>query len=168
MSSWCRFCFLPGVFALFIFCAWGLGYRINTSYSVPVGLWQIAPVSGTARRGDYAVVPPEARPLRRFASERGYLRDEGSMLKKVAAAEGDAVDYDAAARSVTINGEPLFYTEILSEDSKGRPLRGAKFPVRLGKGEVWLSSENIRGYDSRYFGPVSADLLIKAVPVLLF
>jgi type IV secretory pathway protease TraF len=70
--------------------------------------------------------------------------------------------------SVTVNGEWLPHTTIFSEDSAGRPLPTVKFPVYLKQGEVWLSSENIRGFDSRYFGPVSADFIIKAIPVFLF
>jgi type IV secretory pathway protease TraF len=59
-------------------------------------------------------------------------------------------------------------TEIISQDTEGRPLPKASFPVTLRKGEVWLSSENIRGYDSRYFGPVSEDVLRRAAPVWIF
>lgn len=89
-------------------------------------------------------------------------------MKKVTASSGDVIDYDTEEESVTVNGEYLPYTKILSEDTQGRPLYGTKFPIILKKGQVWLSSENVRGYDSRYFGPVSGELIIKAIPVLLF
>jgi type IV secretory pathway protease TraF len=59
-------------------------------------------------------------------------------------------------------------TEILSRDTEGRELPRAPFPLVLKKDEVWLSSENIRGYDSRYFGPVSTDLLQRAISVWTF
>jgi type IV secretory pathway protease TraF len=78
------------------------------------------------------------------------------------------VDYSEEEKAVTVNGEYVLMTEIISQDTEGRPLPGASFPVTLRKGEVWLSSENIRGYDSRYFGPVSEDVLRRAVPVWIF
>jgi type IV secretory pathway protease TraF len=100
--------------------------------------------------------------------ERGYLRGLTPMLKRVAAAEGDLVSYDERERAITVNGRYIPMTEILSRDTEGRPLPRPSFPARLGKGDVWLSSENIRGYDSRYFGPVSEDLLKKAEPFWIF
>ena len=82
--------------------------------------------------------------------------------------EGDFVSYDRREKSVTVNGDYVLMTEILSQDTEGRPMRGAFFPARLKKSQVWLSYENIRGYDSRYFGPVSSDILRKATPVWTF
>jgi type IV secretory pathway protease TraF len=90
------------------------------------------------------------------------------MLKRVVAVEGDFVSYDRQERSVTVNGGYVLMTEILSQDTEGRPMSSAFFPVWLQDRQVWLSSENIRGYDSRYFGPVSSDILRKATPVWIF
>jgi type IV secretory pathway protease TraF len=90
------------------------------------------------------------------------------MLKRIVAAEGDFVSYDRQEKTVTVNGGYVPMTEILSQDTEGRPMPGAFFPVRLQERQVWLSSENIRGYDSRYFGPVSADILKKAAPIWTF
>jgi type IV secretory pathway protease TraF len=100
--------------------------------------------------------------------ERGYLNNFTPMLKRVVATEGDIVDYSEEERAVLINGNYLFMTEIFSEDTEGRTLPRASFPTLLKKGEVWLSSENIRGYDSRYFGPVSQDILQRAVLIWRF
>jgi conjugative transfer signal peptidase TraF len=143
--------------------------RINLSPSVPTGIWRIldAEESGDARSG-YVVVKPNDHPGYRLAVERSYLNDLTPMLKCVAATEGDVVDYDEEERAITVNGSYIMMSEILSEDTEGRPLPRASFPVALKKGEVWLSSENIRGYDSRYFGPASADLLQRAEPVWKF
>jgi conjugative transfer signal peptidase TraF len=162
-------CFLFGLcFLCFFFWAYWAGYRINNSPSVPTGIWKIDPLPGTAWKDDYVVVPPEAQPAYEFAVERGYVSAGTPLLKKIAAAAGDVIDYNLEIEYITVNGEILPYTAISSADSAGRLLYSAKFPVCLKKGEVWLSSENIRGYDSRYFGPVSADLIVRAVPVFLF
>jgi conjugative transfer signal peptidase TraF len=160
--------FLLGFF-FFPLCVFRAGYRFNNSASVPVGIWKIDPVPGNAQKDGYAVLPPEAQPAHRFAVERGYFDKGQSLLKKIAAVAGDLVDYDPESASVTVNGQPLPYSSILSADSAGLPIiQSTKFPVRLAKGEIWLSSENIRGFDSRYFGPVSADFAVRAVPVFLF
>jgi type IV secretory pathway protease TraF len=119
-------------------------------------------------RGGYAVVAPSVHPGYRLAVERGYLHELTPMLKRLVAAEGDVVSYDEEERAVTVNGEYVPMTEILSRDTEERSLPRPSFPVVLKKGEVWLSSENIRGYDSRYFGPVSTDLLRRAKPFWIF
>jgi conjugative transfer signal peptidase TraF len=146
-------------------------YRINLSPSVPTGIWKMkgknAEESGDIR-GEYVVVKASAHPGYPLAVERGYLHDLTPMLKRVAATEGDLVSYDEGERAVTVNGEYVPMTEVLSRDTEGRLLPRASFPLILKKGEVWLSSENIRGYDSRYFGPVSADLLRKAISIWIF
>jgi type IV secretory pathway protease TraF len=90
------------------------------------------------------------------------------MMKKIAALAGDLVSYDMEEKVITVNGEYEFSTEVFSEDTSGRPLTPAVVPLYLKDGEAWLTSENIRGYDSRYFGPVSTDGLIRVVPVWLF
>jgi conjugative transfer signal peptidase TraF len=142
------------------------GYRINLSPSVPTGIWKIE--DGGHKKGDYVVVSPSDHYGYRLAVERGYLPGFSPMLKRIVAVEGDTVDYDEGEKAVTVNGEYVLMTEIISQDTEGRPLPETTFPMTLQKGEVWLSSENIRGYDSRYFGPVSEDILRKAAPVWIF
>jgi conjugative transfer signal peptidase TraF len=142
------------------------GYRVNLSPSVPTGIWRIR--DGGHKKGDYVVVAPNDHHGYRLAVERGYLPGFSPMLKRIVALDGDFISYDRQEKAVTVNGEYVLMTEIVSQDTEGRPLPEASFPVTLGKGEVWLSSENIRGYDSRYFGPVSEDILRKAAPVWIF
>jgi conjugative transfer signal peptidase TraF len=143
-----------------------VGYRINLSPSVPTGIWKIR--GGGHKKGDYVVVSPNSHYGYKLAVERGYLPGFSPMLKRVVATEGDIMDYDEKEKAVTVNGEYVMMTEVISQDTEGRLLPQASFPVILRKGEVWLSSENVRGYDSRYFGPVSEDILRKAAPVWLF
>jgi conjugative transfer signal peptidase TraF len=142
------------------------GYRVNLSPSVPTGIWRIQDEGH--KKGDYVVVSPSDHPGYKLAVERGYLPGFSPMLKRVVAAEGDIVSYDEDEKAVMVNGEYIMMTEIISQDTEGRPLPRASFPVTLKEGDVWLSSENIRGYDSRYFGPVSEDVLKKAEPVWIF
>jgi conjugative transfer signal peptidase TraF len=160
--------------------AYGMGYRVNISPSVPVGLWKVSAHTEQMEqmekleKGVYVIVPTVSaddeikNPGYKLAAERGYLASPMPMLKRVAAVEGDFVSYDVDEEAVTVNGGYVFMTAIMSQDTEGRPMPSASFPLRLGKYQVWLSSENIRGYDSRYFGPVSSDILQKAVPVWIF
>jgi conjugative transfer signal peptidase TraF len=159
---------------LISFTAYGAGYRINLSPSVPRGLWKVDKQPNQPQRGGYAIVPmsdageEDKNPGYRLAAERGYLVSPTPMLKRIVAVEGDFVSYDEYERAVTVNGGYVLMTEILSRDTDGRPMPSAPFPVWLMERQVWLSSENIRGYDSRYFGPVSSDILRKATPVWIF
>lgn len=165
--------FVLGVVFVSLF-AWYAGYRLNLSPSVPRGVWKVEARAERPRKDGYAIVSAGGadgeykNPGYRLAAERGYLVGPMPMLKRVVATEGDFVSYDRQERAVTVNGGYVFMTEILSRDTEGRPMPSAAFPVRLKEYQVWLSSENIRGYDSRYFGPVSSDILKKATPVWTF
>jgi conjugative transfer signal peptidase TraF len=163
------------LYILFFLCvvfvsvtAYAAGIRINLSRSLPIGIWRVDGTSERSQRDCYVTVSPNGNPGYELALERGYLYSNSHMLKKIVAVEGDIVSYDVVERSVTVNGDHVFRTEILSQDTEGRPLPAAHYPVSLTERQVWLSSENIRGYDSRYFGPVSSDLLRKATPIWIF
>ncbi|MDR1510325.1 MAG: S26 family signal peptidase [Synergistaceae bacterium] len=147
------------------FAAYKAGYRINITPSVPIGVWRIG---GEPRKGGYVAVAASEHAGYRLAVERQYLSDTRPMLKLFAAAEGDVVSYDTQGKAVTVNENYISMTEIFERDTEGRPLPSAAFPLRLEAGQGWVSSENIHGYDSRYFGPVSRDLLESAVAGGLF
>ena len=155
--------------SMFVAWAYQSGYRVNLSPSVPTGIWKIISCcNGVNSLYEYVVVSASDHWGYKLAMERGYLSNFTPMLKRVAATAGDIVDYSEEERAVTVNGNYLFMTEIFSEDTEGRTLPRASFPILLRKREIWLSSENIRGYDSRYFGPVSQDILQGAILVWKF
>jgi len=145
------------LFIVVTFIVYGLGYRMNLTHSVPIGLWRID--DGEVHREGYAQVAANTQPWYLFGVERKYYQSGVRLLKKVVALEGDIVDYDTTEKLLTVNGRFVPLTETVSRDSAGRNMPQMSFPVRLGAGEAWLTSENKRGYDSRYFGPVSLDLL---------
>ncbi len=140
--------------------AYGLGFRWNFTHSVPTGLWRLE--DGAIQRGDYVQVSPNDLPWYRFGVEREYYRDEAPLLKKVVALEGDVVSLDALQHNVTVDGVHVSLSEWRSRDIAGRVMPSPSFPTRLKPGEAWLASENERGYDSRYFGPVPTRLLRRA------
>jgi conjugative transfer signal peptidase TraF len=151
--------------------AYGAGYRINLTPSVPRGLWKIGEFNTQLeqpQKDDYVTVALDGNPGYQLAIERGYLVSPMHMLKRIVGVEGDFVSYDVYEKSVMVNGGYILMTEVLSQDTEGLPMPSAPFPTWIGNRQVWLSSENIRGYDSRYFGPVSSDVLRKATPVWVF
>ena len=75
------------------------------------------------------------------------------LLKRVAAVEGDIVDYNAANERVCINGTSLPNSKIFLSGRNGITLPHPEYPYAVPKDCVYLSSEHIYGYDSRYFGP---------------
>jgi conjugative transfer signal peptidase TraF len=132
-----------------------LGLRINTSPSLPMGLYITA--DSDANLVEFCPVEPFAT----LAIVRGY-RDSGicpdgaaPLMKPVVAKPGDVVEL--SARGISVNGALLSNTAPLSKDTKGRPLEPWPFGRYLvASGTVWVaSSYHPRSFDSRYFGPIS-------------
>jgi conjugative transfer signal peptidase TraF len=148
------------------------GLRINTTASMPVGLWRVAQLDATLHRGEVVTVcPPDTAPIR-LAAERGYIATgycSGAyepLLKPIGATSGDLVT--VAASGVRVNGEPVPDTAQIARDSVGRPLQPLpEGDYRVVPGEVWLlSNYDRRSFDSRYFGPVpTSNVLGVAHPV---
>jgi conjugative transfer signal peptidase TraF len=149
-----------------------LHLRFNVTSSMAVGIYRLVPLpKNGARRGMLvaACAPPDAAQLGR---RRGYLAsgpcasDTEPLLKVVVAAAGDEIALSGAG--VAVNGCLLPNSLPLSHDAAGRRLSSwpyKQFP--LTQGLVWLYADNVRSWDSRYWGPVPvADILAKVVPVL--
>ena len=155
---------IVGFFSVLL-TAYCLGFRWNYSGSVPLGLWRLEDRK-IIRRGDYVQVAPNSSAWYRLGVEREYYRDGAYLLKQVVALEGDIVSNDVPEKSVTVGSALIPINEIRSRDVVGRAMPSPQFPVRLKHGEAWLASDNERGYDSRYFGPVSVELLRPARLIL--
>jgi conjugative transfer signal peptidase TraF len=144
------------------------GMRINTSPSLPLGLYRV-----TSHRDEKLVEFCPAQPFADFAIDRSYrnqgtCRDGGApLLKPVVARAGDVVDL--SKRGIAVNGRLLPNTAPLAADTKGRPLvhwQFGRFTVQAG--ELWVaSSYNRRSFDSRYFGPVPVSSIRERLRPLL-
>jgi conjugative transfer signal peptidase TraF len=132
------------------------GLRINTSPSLPMGLYII-----TAEAGADLVEFCPMEPFATLSIVRGY-RDPGAcsdgaapLLKPVIASAGDVVE--VSARGISVNGALLPNTAPLTRDTKGRHLEAwpsGRYVV--DPGTIWVaSSYHPRSFDSRYFGPLS-------------
>lgn len=134
------------------------GARINTTQSIPVGLYWTSgqPVA----KGAYVLFcPPEANVFA-IAKARGYIGagycpgGYGFMMKRVVAVKGDTVSI--ADDGVRVNDVLLPLSVPLRMDKAGRVL------VRFGSNRFCLDRSNVllmsdvtgASFDSRYFGPI--------------
>lgn len=138
-----------------------LGLRLNTSYSLPLGLYQVT-TDETAPLIEFCPVEP-------FASEsaargyrtRGLTCPDGAvpLLKPVVARAGDMIELTAAG--IHVNGCLLKKTAPVPQDAAGRKLRAwPQGRYRVAPGTVWVASTyNAGSYDSRYMGPIDTKLI---------
>ncbi|MBA1184108.1 S26 family signal peptidase [Pseudomonas stutzeri] len=134
----------------------------NASDSVPVGWYRISPANSLAS-GDLVLVrlPPEARSL---AAQRGYLPANVPLLKTVEALAPQQVCVQGS--QVRIDG--VVVARRMRWDRQSRALPAWQACRRLVGDELFLLSSNPASFDSRYFGPVSADAVIgRAQPLWL-
>lgn len=134
------------------------GARINTTRSIPVGLYWTS--GGPAVRGSYVQFCPPPLPAFDEARRRHYIAagfcpgGHGYLMKRVLAVEGDAVSIDGDG--VRVNGRLLTASAPLRADRAGRPLpRPPDGRFTLGRGEVLpMSDTSATSFDGRYFGTV--------------
>jgi conjugative transfer signal peptidase TraF len=123
---------------------------INHTASEPRGLyWLEIHDSKSYARGQLVAMstPPGFRTL---IESRGWAPDGGSLLKGVAALEGDLVCTND--HEVTINGRRM--GPISSMDSAGRPLPELRGCYSVPEGEFLpLSTLIPNSFDGRYMGP---------------
>ena len=124
------------------------GLYINLTGSMTRGIWKAYEIPiGTPLKGEAVIVKLGGLPSDERLVKCRYL------LKRVAAIEGDIVDYNAANERVCINGTPLPNSKIFPSGKNGLTLPHPEYPYAVPNDCVYLSSEHIYGYDSRYFGP---------------
>jgi len=144
--------------------------RINTTASMPIGLYREVPAR--LERGAWAVFCLPDTPARQ-GRERGYLRQgrcaDGSaeLVKQVVALRGDrvALSHDG----LMVRGHALPDTALRATDRSGRVLEHTPYGERsVDADELWVLGLDPRvSWDSRYFGPVPLDhVRAGALPVL--
>ena len=154
-------------FATFQICGLA-GIRINSSPSLPIGLY-----STSSDRSASLIEFCPAEPFASLAISRGY-RDRGvcrdgatPLLKPIVARAGDVVT--VSEHGIEVNGRLLPNTAPLQADTHGRPLTRWPFGrYSVGPDAVWVaSSYNPRSFDSRYIGPVPTSAIRDYVRPLL-
>jgi conjugative transfer signal peptidase TraF len=134
------------------------GVRVNTTPSIPVGLYWI--VDSPVEKGAYVIFCPPKLDLVDEAKERGYIPagfcpgNYGFMMKRVLAKENDRVV--STKEGLRINGELLPASKPLRMDKAGRAMPRYQFSdYMLRQSELLLMSDtSSTSFDGRYFGPV--------------
>ena len=132
------------------------GLRVNMTPSEPLGLWRIVTLTRPVLPGETVFVCPPDNAAMREARQRGYLRPGlcpggfAPLIKTVIALAGQRVD---VTDRIAIDGVPIARSRIMEKDGQGRSLRHDQSEM-VRPGEVYLHSNFIGSWDSRYFGPV--------------
>lgn len=147
------------------------GLRVNTTGSLPVGLYRV--VDAPVGIGTHVMFCPPRTASNDEALARGYLGaglcpgGYGYLMKRVAAAAGDLVEIGPAG--VRVNGHHWPCSTPMRQDRAGRPLRfHPGLPRVLGEDEILpMSDLSAASYDGRYFGPVARSSITAAIVPLI-
>jgi conjugative transfer signal peptidase TraF len=156
--------YVAGCFALLWATAWLIGIRVNTSASLPTGLWLergSPPLYGKSIRGAVVIFCPSDVPAFRLAKQRGYVgaglcpHAYQPLFKPVVAVAGDLVSL--SPEGIDVNGVHIFNSTPLRLDNARRVLPNPPYGnYTVSPGTVWVvSSYNSRSFDSRYFGSIA-------------
>jgi conjugative transfer signal peptidase TraF len=151
---------VAGIAAMFVSgAAYTIGARINTTKSIPIGLYWIS--NEPVAKGAYVMFCPPQNGGFVEAKERGYIGAGfcpggfGYMMKRILAAKNDIVAIND--EGVRVNGELLPLSVPRKVDTVGRAL--SQFRVdryTLGETELLLMSDvSDTSFDGRYFGPIN-------------
>jgi conjugative transfer signal peptidase TraF len=131
----------------------------NGSASAPVGFYWLR--NGKPRIGDFVVarLPP---PLESWLVDRNYLPLAMPVLKQVAAVTGD--QFCRYGTLILVNG--LVVATASNGDSMARPLPVWNGCLSVPGEAVVLLTHQASSFDSRYFGPILRDRILKiAIPI---
>lgn len=147
------------------------GFRLNVTGSLPRGVYRLA--DGPLHRGDVVGFCLEGA-FAELARERGYVASGSCpsglrpLMKRLAGLPGDQVRLtdegivcgpeDKACRW---QGVPL------TRDGKGRPLARASLHGTVPAGSALVLADHPGSFDSRYFGFVPLDSLVRMEPVFV-
>jgi len=160
-------CLILILFLLIILNLTSVLYFNIFTHSLPYGIY--VKVTGVPRRGEFAA-SCLTRDIAQYGIDRRYL-EEGScetgsvrVLKKIEGLPGD--HFVIKNGFMQINGDSY---RIMNKDSSGRPLRlfySQKEGI-LEKDKYVLLSDFVKNsWDSRYWGPVNIQFLLK--PLFIF
>lgn len=136
------------------------GIRLNTTASLPIGLY-VESADVNTQLVEFCPSGPEASvALSRGYRAYGVCADGGEPLLKPAVAKGGDV-VTVSGSGIAVNGKLIPNTHALITDSSGRALTPYPTGVyAVADGVIWVvSTFSQKSFDSRYFGPVNASLI---------
>ena len=160
------------ILSAFLLCglAYAVGLRLNTTPSIPVGVYQLT--HDALSKGAFVYFCPSRSTVFDMAKELGYISagfcpgGYGHLMKKILATQNDVVIIGKAG--VQINGQWLPLSTPLLTDGAGRPLPQYESLRILAVGEFLLMAENNDySFDGRYFGTIKREQIEGVIrPVL--
>ena len=168
-----RLLLASGGIAALVSLAVASGVRVNTTASVPKGLYRIT--GEAARKGSLVLAcPPPVAAVAAVAEgkRRGYIGSgfcpSGTVhvIKKIVGMPGDRVAI--TGQGVTVNGERVPGSAPRQADPSGRPMPFGPAEYTLGPSQVLLMSNySPLSFDGRYFGPVDGSSIVGVLRPLL-
>lgn len=148
------------------------GLMVNTSDSIPKGLYRQTPATADLKN-KWVLVCPDNRPLFKLALARAYLKaglcpgGYGYLMKKVVATAGDVVSSTAAG--IVVNKNHLPFSKPHAVDGLHRALpQWRVVNYQLKPDEVLLmTSQSAWSFDSRYFGLLNRQEIKSELTALL-
>lgn len=131
-------------------------FVVNLSPSMEKGVYLLKEID-ELKKGDVVLLNIPLN-VRETLYSRGYLpKNIKTLLKEIVAIEGDKIE--VVHNKLYINGE--FKGEIATLDLKGRELISFLKDGTLKNDEVFLLGRGENSYDSRYFGAVKKEEILK-------
>lgn len=150
-----------------------LNFRLNTTESIPLGIYQLEKSNKEIKKGDFIVfcLPQE---LHKTAFYLGYVGDGNCynkyepLAKEVVGVQGDFVT--TKNNEVFINNKLLKDYRIRKFDSLGRPVKSINYDNKKLDGYFVLGSlDKERSWDSRYYGEIEKENVIGVLkPILIW
>lgn len=139
----------------------GFQLTINYTESIPAGLYFVQ--KQRAEKGEYTLIT--SRRVLQYAKKRHYIASGSLIGKRIIAAAGDRVCVTNIG--VFLNGDRVPYSRPLTYDSEGRRMPKVRGCIRLSDRQVFVMGEEVKSFDSRYFGPITR-YKYKLIPLITF
>lgn len=160
------------LFILILFALYISGVRINTTKSIPIGIYLTT--NKQLSIGDFVMFCPPDTDIFLAAKKRGYITsgfcsgDYGYMMKQVVGQTGDMVTI--TEKGVLLNDQLLPHSQLIESDLDGNALPKYKEEYVISDGDVLLMSNiSDTSFDGRYFGPISKNQILTVVnPLITF
>tara|TARA_R110002126_G_scaffold11644_2_gene51843 strand:- start:391 stop:945 length:555 start_codon:yes stop_codon:yes gene_type:complete len=138
-----------------------MGFRINLTDSIPVGLYRIKVIKRVENiKQTYVIFCPDDKPVFQQARDRGYIDHGlcpggyGYLMKKVVATPGDKVSVTGAG--VFVNQTLIPFSIPKARDGVNRTLpQWHALNYQLKDDEfITMTNQSVWSFDSRYYGLV--------------
>lgn len=163
---------VAGSLSLCVFVVWTAGFRINTTESIPRGIYRIT--DDPLAQGAYVIFCPPNNRTFHTARERGYIsagfcpHGYSYMMKRVLAAKGDVIS--VLDDGVRVNGTLLTLSVPLQTDGAARPMPTYRITqLHLTDEYLLMSDITALSFDARYFGPINRSQIIGVIsPIMIW